>query len=77
MSDDAPATGAGSDPTTASEAQGQGPSLACDFCGEAAPSVRRVALDGEYERLRTPHAARYACPSCSERKERERAAQAR
>lgn len=46
--------------------------LVCDFCGETAPSVRRVALDGDYERLRTPHAVRYACPSCSERKERER-----
>ena len=48
--------------------------LACDFCGEPAPSVRRVALDGDYERLRTPHAARYACPACSEQKDRERAA---
>jgi hypothetical protein len=31
-----------------------------------------VALDGEYDRLRTRHKKQYACPSCSERKERER-----
>ncbi len=48
--------------------------LVCDFCGEAAPRVRRVALDGEYERLRTPHAVRYACSDCSARKDGERAA---
>jgi hypothetical protein len=46
--------------------------LRCDFCGEVAPRVRRVALDGDYERLRTRHQVRYACPRCSERKERER-----
>jgi len=45
----------------------------CDFCGKQVPQVRRVALDGDYERLRTPHAVRYACPGCSARKERERA----
>ena len=44
----------------------------CDFCGLEVASVKRVALDGEYERLRTPHNPRYACPDCSERKERER-----
>ena len=44
----------------------------CDFCSRIVPSVRRVALDGEYERLRTAHATRYACPSCSQAKERER-----
>jgi hypothetical protein len=48
--------------------------LRCDFCGEAAPRVRRVALDGDYERLRTPHRVRYACPACSEEKDRERLA---
>lgn len=45
----------------------------CDFCGLDVPRVRRVALDRDYERLQTPHAVRYACPECSERKERERA----
>lgn len=46
--------------------------LCCDFCGEPSESVRRVALDGSYERLRTRHQAQYACPRCSERKDRER-----
>ena len=45
----------------------------CDFCGETVPRVQRIALDGDYERLRTPHAVQYACPQCSKRKERERA----
>jgi hypothetical protein len=48
------------------------PGLVCDFCGERVASVRRVALDQGYERLQTPHKERYACPSCSEKKERER-----
>jgi hypothetical protein len=43
--------------------------LRCDFCGATVPRVRRVALDGDYERLRTPHRPLYACPECSERKE--------
>ncbi|MCP3985961.1 MAG: hypothetical protein GY723_16385 [bacterium] len=46
--------------------------LRCDFCGERAASVRRVALDEKYERLRTPHREQYACPPCSNRKEQER-----
>ena len=50
----------------------QGPEFHCDFCGDFASSVKRVALDGAYERLRTPHKPRYACAACSERKERER-----
>jgi hypothetical protein len=44
----------------------------CDFCGAVVPSVRRVALDRDYERLRTRHTERYACAACSERKEQER-----
>lgn len=44
----------------------------CDFCGKQVPAVRRVALDEDYERLRTPHRERYACPTCSGEKERER-----
>lgn len=44
----------------------------CDFCNAVVPSVRRVALDGEYERLRTRHNEQYACPACSEKKEQER-----
>jgi hypothetical protein len=46
--------------------------IRCDFCGEVVTSVRRVALDGQYDRLGTPHRERYACQTCSERKERER-----
>jgi hypothetical protein len=46
--------------------------LRCDFCGEQVARVRRVALDRGYERLQTPHEVRYACPRCSEAKERER-----
>ena len=44
----------------------------CDFCGEPSSTVRRVALDGDYDRLRTPHREQYACPACSEAKERQR-----
>ena len=55
-------------PQSAAEASG----LSCDFCGDEVSSVRRVALDGDYERLRTKHAVQYACEACSERKERER-----
>jgi len=44
----------------------------CDFCGEWSATVRRVALDRDYDRLRTPHRELYACPPCSEAKERER-----
>ena len=54
-------------PTSEAEAP-----LRCDFCGEHVASVRRVALDANYERLQTPHKERYACPDCSEQKDRER-----
>ncbi len=50
--------------------------VACDFCGDVVPSVRRVALDGDYERLRTRHRVRYSCASCFEKKEAERTARA-
>jgi uncharacterized protein with PIN domain len=46
--------------------------MRCDFCGEIVPSVRRVALDRDYERLRTSHQEQYACPRCSEAKEQQR-----
>ena len=46
--------------------------LACDFCNAQVSSVRRVALDGEYERLVTPHAIQYACPECFDYKDRVR-----
>ena len=44
----------------------------CDFCGKPSSTVRRVALDRGYDRLRTPHREQYACPDCSEAKERQR-----
>jgi hypothetical protein len=46
--------------------------LVCDFCGQAATVVRRVALDRGYERLQTLHSVRYACSRCSEEKEQRR-----
>ena len=58
----------------ADETGKEGAGMSCDFCGRTVASVRRVALDGEYDRLRPPHRVRYACASCSERKDRERAA---
>lgn len=46
--------------------------LRCDFCGEEAVHIRRVALDRDYDRLQTPHPVQYACDACSRRKEGER-----
>ena len=46
----------------------------CDFCGEHVSRVRRIALDRDYERLRTPHRVQYACDPCSARKDAERRA---
>jgi hypothetical protein len=46
--------------------------VSCDFCSDKVGSVRRVALHGDYERLRTKHNAQYACPSCFEKKDRQR-----
>ena len=62
-----------------SQARGSAPGpegLRCDFCHAVVPSVRRIALDQGYERLRTAHRERFACPACSDRKERERLARA-
>ena len=44
----------------------------CDFCGAVVSTVRRVALDQDYDRLQQPHRELYACGPCSERKERAR-----
>lgn len=46
--------------------------LRCDFCGADADFVIRVALDKDYDRLTVRHVKRYACKSCSEKKEKER-----
>jgi len=63
-----------SERTASKDEQGQGAAkgLRCDFCSQETTTVRRVALDRGYERLRTPHVERYACPECSAKKERER-----
>jgi len=53
-------------------ANGDSQPQSCDFCGQPSSTVRRVALDRGYERLRTPHREQYACPDCSEAKERQR-----
>jgi hypothetical protein len=58
--------------STGGEGKPQGQALRCDFCAQETTRVRRIALDRDYDRLRTPHLERYACPACSARKERER-----
>ncbi|MBW2270249.1 MAG: hypothetical protein JRH16_16920 [Deltaproteobacteria bacterium] len=61
------------EPGAADTAQGEAEALLrCDFCGQEAPRVLRVALDGQYDRLQRPHHVQYACQACSEAKERER-----
>ncbi|MBK7948584.1 MAG: hypothetical protein IPK00_07520 [Deltaproteobacteria bacterium] len=44
----------------------------CDLCGKEVASVRRVALDREYDRLQLAHKELYACEPCFEAKERKR-----
>jgi predicted RNA-binding Zn-ribbon protein involved in translation (DUF1610 family) len=56
-------------PAAGSDAADEETGLRCDFCGAQVARVRRVALDGDYDRLQAPHAVRYACPECSQRKE--------
>lgn len=56
----------------ASRPRQEGSLLRCDFCGERVASVRRVALDRDYDRLQTPHRELYACAACSEQKEKSR-----
>lgn len=64
-----------SDVDASTDEQQDGPEhFVCDFCGEQAPRVRRVALDRGYDRLQKPHPVRYACEACSAEKERERLA---
>ena len=45
-------------------------SFICDFCGFEVSIVRRVVLDGDYDRMMNK--ALYACVDCSEQKEKER-----
>lgn len=44
----------------------------CDFCGDRVSTVRRVALDCEYDRLQTVHQEQYSCSSCFDAKEERR-----
>lgn len=44
----------------------------CDFCGDLVVSVRRVALDHDYDRLQKAHREQYSCPECFEKKELQR-----
>jgi hypothetical protein len=44
----------------------------CDFCGDRVSTVRRVALDSEYDRLQKVHHEQYSCSSCFEVKEQRR-----
>ena len=46
--------------------------LTCDFCGKMSHTLRRVAIDKDYDRLTVKHEIKYACSSCSEKKEQER-----
>ena len=50
---------------------------ACDFCGDLVASVRRVALDQEYDRLQKAHTEQYSCSDCFEKKEQKRLGLAR
>ena len=61
-----------SDSNTEPEEATEEAAIRCDICGEEALSVRRIALDGEYDRLLKPHQVQYACPPCSEKKEHAR-----
>jgi hypothetical protein len=44
----------------------------CDFCGDRVMTVRRVALDRDYDRLQKIHHEQYSCSSCFEEKEKSR-----
>jgi hypothetical protein len=57
---------------TAEELEGGPEHFECDFCGETVLRVRRIALDGDYDRLQQPHPVQFACDRCSEEKERRR-----
>jgi len=48
------------------------PGRLCDFCGDRVGTVRRVALDWQYDRLQKVHHEQYSCSSCFELKEERR-----
>ena len=53
------------------------PGRLCDFCGDRVGTVRRVALDWQYDRLQKVHHEQYSCSSCFELKENRRLGLAR
>jgi len=68
ISDEAIRRQAGSQDQTNPESVGR----RCDFCGDIVKSVRRVALDVEYDRLQKAHHEQYSCADCFEAKEQRR-----
>ena len=46
--------------------------MKCDLCGKEVDTVRRVAIDENYDRLTVKHEIKYACEACSVKKEQER-----
>jgi len=46
--------------------------FSCDFCGEPASKLTRVAVAKDYDRLTDGGRPKYACPQCSAAKERQR-----
>ena len=55
-----------------SQAHGEAAGQRCDFCGDVVASVRRVALDFDYDRLQKAHSEKYSCADCFEAKESQR-----
>lgn len=54
------------------DARDREPGRVCDFCGDRVSTVRRVALDREYDRLQKAHREQYSCSTCFEAKEQRR-----
>ena len=54
--------------STTSEAKAVG--RQCDFCGDIVNSVRRVALDEDYDRLQKAHREQYSVQTASKRRSR-------
>ncbi len=46
----------------------------CDFCGKEVSTVKRVAMDRDYDRLTVKHEVKFACEECSKKKDEERRA---
>lgn len=61
----------------ASQAGSESIGQRCDFCGDMVHSVRRVALDLDYDRLQKVHSEKYSCADCFEAKEKQRLGLAR